>query len=233
MDGEKEHVRTMETNLGNLICDAMLWKTADDNTQIAIQNGGGIRASAPAGDISMGKILEILPFGNTLVDLDLTGAQIIEALENGVSRIEDVKGRFPQVAGLRYTFDPRKPAGSRIVKVEVWDKASGQYVPIDPNATYRVVTNNFLFGGGDGYEVFKQGTNVFETGVLLHDAVAEYITTYSPVSPKVEGRIINLAVQAELPVTGAEEPIPFYVVIILGGAAVAAGASLRRMKKAA
>lgn len=233
LDGEKEHVRTMETNLGNLICDAMLWKTADDNTQIAIQNGGGIRASASAGDISIGKILEILPFGNTLVDLNLTGAQIIEALENGVSQIEEVKGRFPQVAGLRYTFDPTKPVGSRIVKVEVWDKASGQYVPLDPNATYRVVTNNFLFGGGDGYEVFKQGTDVFETGVLLSDAVVEYIAAHSPVSPKVEGRIINLAAKAELPVTGAEEAYPFYIIVIMGGAAVAAGVSLRRMRKAA
>ena len=234
LDGEREHVRTMETNLGNLVCDAMLWKTADDNTQIAIQNGGGIRASADAGDISMGKILEILPFGNTLVDLDLTGAQIIEALENGVSQIEEVKGRFPQVAGLRYTFDPRKPVGSRIVKVEVWDKASGQYVPIDPNATYRVVTNNFLFGGGDGYEVFKQGTNVYETGVLLSDALAEYIAAHSPVSPKVEGRIVNLAAMEEMPVTGAEEGFPFYyVIVVAGGAAAFAGASLWRRKKAA
>jgi len=233
LDGEKAHVRTMETNLGNLICDAMLWKTATDNTQIAIQNGGGIRASAPAGDISMGKVLEILPFGNTIVDVDLTGAQIIEALENGVSRIEDVKGRFPQVAGLRYTFDPNKPAGSRIVKVEVWDAAKGAYVPIDLEATYRVATNNFLFGGGDGYEVFKEGTNVYETGVLLSDTLAEYIAAHSPVKPKVEGRIVNLAV--ELPITGGEkEEFPYGLVLIVGGAVVVVSLSLRRrLRKAA
>jgi len=218
LDGEREHVRTRETNLGNLICDAILWKTQSDGTQIAIQNGGGIRASIPAGDVSMGQVLEVLPFGNTIVDMDLTGAQILEALENGVSRVEDVEGRFPQVAGLKYTFDPSKPAGERIVSVEV----GGQ--PLDPNAVYRVAVNNFMAGGGDGYEVLTKGTNVYDTGVLLSDTLAEYIAAHSPVSLQVEGRITQVPA---LPVTGGE-PMEAGWLVLVGLVTLGSGLLLRR-----
>ncbi len=190
LDGEREHVRTRETNLGNLITDAILWKTASDGTQIAIQNGGGIRATIPAGDVSLGKILEVLPFGNQIVDMDLTGQQIWDALENGVSRVEDVKGRFPQVSGLRFVWDPSQPPGSRIVDVQVGSKDTG-YTPLDLNATYRVAVNDFMAHGGDGYDSLTQGTNVYKTGVLLSDTLMEYFQTFSPVSAEVEGRIVE------------------------------------------
>ena len=189
LDGEHEHVRTMETNLGNLICDAMLWRTASDNTVIAIHNGGGIRASIPVGDVTMGQVLEVLPFGNIIINFDLTGAEIVEALENGVSKVEEVSGRFPQVGGMRYDFNPSLPAGSRIVMVEVGSPEAG-YTPIDMNATYRVATNNFLYGGGDDYEVFKtKAKNATETVLLLSDTLADYIKALSPVSPALEERI--------------------------------------------
>lgn len=184
--GEKPLVRSQETNLGNLITDAMLWKTAADNTVIAIENGGGIRASISPGDVTMGKVLEVLPFGNQIVDVDLTGAQIKAALENGVSQWEEQAGRFPQVAGMKYTFDPSQPVGSRIVSIEV-DGA-----PIDMEATYRVAVNNFLHTGGDGYDVFTEGANPYETGFLLSDSLAEYIGANSPVHPVVEGRITKV-----------------------------------------
>ena len=232
LDGEREHVRTMETNLGNLICDAMLWRTAADNTVIAIQNGGGIRASIPAGDVSLGQVLEVLPFGNTIVNFDLTGAEIVEALENGVSMVEEVKGRFPQVGGLRYAFNPDLPAGSRIISVEVWDPAQKAYVPLDLKATYRVCTNNFLYGGGDGYEVFAtKARNVNETGLLLSDVLVEYIKAHSPVSPAVEGRITIS--EALLPITGAPAPprAEWFVVAGFGLIAIGVYIKLREREK--
>jgi len=233
LDGEREHVRTQETNLGNLICDAMLWRTAADNTVIAIQNGGGIRASIPAGDVSVGQVLEVLPFGNTIVNFDLTGAEIVEALENGVSMVEEVKGRFPQVGGLRYTFNPDLPAGSRIISVEVWDPAQKAYAPLDLKATYRVCTNNFLYGGGDGYEVFKtKARNVNETGLLLSDVLIEYIKAHSPVSPAVEGRIA--VSEALLPITGAPALPPrveWFVVAGFGLIAIGVYIKLREREK--
>ncbi len=226
LDGEREHVRTMETNLGNLICDAMLWRTAADNTVIAIQNGGGIRASVPAGDISLGQVLEVLPFGNTIVNFDLTGAEIVEALENGVSMVEEVKGRFPQVGGLRYAFNPDLPAGSRIISVEVWDPAQKAYVPLDLKATYRVCTNNFLYGGGDGYEVFAtKAQNVNETGLLLSDVLVEYIKAHSPVSPAVEGRITIS--EALLPITGAPAPLRAEWFVVAGFGLIAVGVYIK------
>ncbi len=226
LDGEREHVRTRETNLGNLICDAMLWRTAADNTVIAIQNGGGIRASIPAGDISLGQVLEVLPFGNTIVNFDLTGAEIVEALENGVSMVEEVKGRFPQVGGLRYAFNPDLPAGSRIISVEVWDPAQKAYVPLDLKATYRVCTNNFLYGGGDGYEVFAtKARNVNETGLLLSDVLVEYIKAHSPVSPAVEGRITIS--EALLPITGAPAPLRAEWFVVAGFGLIAVGVYIK------
>lgn len=187
LDGDRGRVRTRETNLGNLIADAMLWKAAGAGAQIAIQNGGGIRASIPAGPITLGQVLEVLPFGNYLVVLALTGEQILAALENGVSQVENVAGRFPQVAGLRFTWDPTKPAGSRIVSAEVLTPDG--YRPIRRASTYKVVTNNFLAGGGDGYTVLAEAKEKIVLGFVDAEVLAEYLRARSPVSPEVEGRI--------------------------------------------
>lgn len=189
LDGDRGRVRTRETNLGNLIADAMLWKAAGAGAQIAIQNGGGIRASIPAGPITLGQVLEVLPFGNYLVVLTLTGEQILAALENGVSQVENVAGRFPQVAGLRFTWDPAKPAGSRVVSAEVLTPDG--YRTIRKGSTYKVVTNNFLAGGGDGYTVFTEATEKVVLGFVDAEVLAEHLRARSPVSPEVEGRIIE------------------------------------------
>lgn len=189
LDGERARVRTRETNLGNLIADAMLWKAAASGAQIAIQNGGGIRASIPTGAVNLGQALEVLPFGNYLVVLSLTGDQIIAALENGVSQVENVAGRFPHVAGLRFTWDPAKPAGGRIVSVEVLTPDG--FKPIRKASTYKVVTNNFLAGGGDGYAVFQEAKDKVVLGFVDAEVLADYLRAHSPVSPKVEGRIVE------------------------------------------
>lgn len=189
LDGDRGRVRTQETNLGNLVADAMLWKAEPSGAQIAIQNGGGIRASVPAGPVTLGQALEVLPFGNYLVVLSLTGEQIIAALENGVSQVENVAGRFPHVAGLRFTWDPTQPAGKRIVSVEV--KTGEGYRAIRRTSTYKVVTNNFLAGGGDGYAVFAEAKERVVLGFIDAEVLADYLRAHSPVSPEVEGRIVQ------------------------------------------
>ena len=185
LEGSKPLIRTQETNLGNLVADTMRWASDAD---IALQNGGGIRWHRvfPAGDITRGDIYELLPFGNTLVMMDLTGAQIREALELSVNKYPDPLGAFLQISGLKFTFDPTKPAFSRVV--DVW--VGGE--PLVDEAVYRVVTNDFLAAGGDGYTVLTLGTNFVDTGVDLVEYMIEYLKAFSPVSPVVEDRIVPL-----------------------------------------
>jgi 5'-nucleotidase / UDP-sugar diphosphatase len=190
--GTSDACRFGECNLGNLIADAMLWATKGRGTQIAIQNGGGIRSGIPAGQVTMGQVIEVLPFSNTIATFDVTGADLVAALESGVSRAHDKTtsgtGRFPQVAGLRYVFDPAKPEGARISSVEVRD-AGGVFRPVNPSATYKAVTNNFVRTGGDGYSLFAKAKNAYDYGPNLETVLAEYIRTNGPVAPAVEGRI--------------------------------------------
>jgi 5'-nucleotidase len=236
LDGSRPNVRSKETNLGNLITDAMLEKTRPDGAQIVITNGGGIRSSIDAGEVTIGEVLEVLPFGNTIARVDLTGAQVKEALENGVSQVETGAGRFPQVAGIRFTWNPAAPAGSRVVSIEVADGAGG-YKPIDPAATYRVVTNNFMLTGGDGYSVFQAGANQLDTGFILADVVADYIRAHSPVNPSVEGRIVEgqagpapAPAPVSLPDTSGET-LPLILLAGLGAAALSGGVALRRSRR--
>lgn len=197
LNGAREDIRVRETNLGNLICDAMLWKTRSFETTLAIQNGGGIRASIPKGMITMGQVLEVLPYGNQITVLGLTGEHIWAALENGVSGVEDGAGRFPHVGGMRYSFNPAAEAGSRVTAVEVWDDVSETYVPIDPVARYELATNSFIANGGDDFVTFALSSERYETGWLLSDVLAEYLDAHAPVDPVVEGRIEELPVATQ------------------------------------
>ncbi len=181
LDGERTNVRSKETNLSNLICDALLQRTRADGVQIALTNGGGIRASIDEGEVTVGEVITVLPFGNTVTLVTLTGSQVKEALENGVSQVENGAGRFPQVAGIRFAWDATKPVGSRIVSIEI-EVAPGTYRPIHMDKTYRLVTNNYIMAGGDGYSVLTEGTNAYDTGLLMADVVQEYIATLSPVT---------------------------------------------------
>ncbi|QIK41806.1 multifunctional 2',3'-cyclic-nucleotide 2'-phosphodiesterase/5'-nucleotidase/3'-nucleotidase [Pontibrevibacter nitratireducens] len=191
IDGDRGTCRATECEMGALVTTAMLERVADQGVQIAITNGGGLRASIDEGDITMGEVLTVLPFQNTLATFDLTGAGIVEALENGVSQVEDGGGRFPQIAGMRFTWDPAAEVGSRIVSVEV-EGADGTFSAIDPDATYGVVSNNFMRGGGDGYAVFaEQGMNAYDYGPGLDVVVAEYLTEAGEYTPATEDRIMT------------------------------------------
>ena len=212
LDGERETCRFAECNLGDLITDAMVAATQSEGTEIAILNGGGIRSSIAAGAVSWGSVLEVLPFGNTTATFQLSGADVRLALENGVSRAENTEnegtGRFAQVSGLKYTWNPALPAGSRVTSVEV-RQADGSYAPIDPARIYHVASNDYMRGGGDGYTVFaEKAIDAYDFGPVLADAVAAYIGGHSPVAPAVEGRVTldETAAPETLPVTGAEAP---------------------------
>jgi len=192
IEGAREVCRVQECSMGNLVADAILDRTKAQGISIAIQNGGGLRASIAAGDVSMGDVLTVLPFQNTVATFQLTGTDVKAALENGLSQIDDGAGRFPQVAGLKYSFDKSKPPGSRLVSVDVQEGT--EFKPIDPEKTYGVVSNNYMRAGGDGYTVFaKDGKNAYDFGPNLESVVADYLGAHNPYKPYTDGRVTQVA----------------------------------------
>ncbi|CAH2717288.1 hypothetical protein BACCIP111895_04479 [Neobacillus rhizosphaerae] len=193
LDGERNNVRYKETNLGNLIADGMAQKANEilkNNTTIAMQNGGGIRASIKQGDVTLGDIHTVMPFANLLVTLDLTGEEIWQALEHSVSKVESGAGQFMQVSGIQFKYDPAKPAFNRVWDVKV--KTANGFEPVDKKKTYSVATNAFVADGGDGFTMFKKAKDAGRIHELLlvdYEILTEYFKKNSPVSPAVEGRI--------------------------------------------
>ena len=178
LDGARENNRTRETNLGDLVADAMLWKAlkegglenTEPNQVVGITNGGGIRATIEAGDVSMKDINTVLPFGNTVAVIYVTGEELLEALEASTFSTPEQIGGFPQTSGIEWTVDCTKPFDKGDVYMQngketsYYAPASIQRVtitaingePFDPAATYAVVTNNFIAAGGDTYNVFNR-----------------------------------------------------------------------------
>ena len=184
IEGGRDICRAGECAMGNLVADAMLARVADQGIDVAIANSGGLRASIDAGDVTMGEVLTVLPFQNTLSTFQVSGEQLMEALENGVSQIEEGAGRFPQVAGMTFTFDASQPAGSRVSDVII----AGQ--PLEPEKTYGVVSNNYVRNGGDGYAMFKEAENAYDFGPDLADVTAEFLAQNAPYKPYTDGRIV-------------------------------------------
>ncbi|CUH81332.1 Trifunctional nucleotide phosphoesterase protein YfkN precursor [Tritonibacter multivorans] len=186
--GDRNVCRAEECSIGNLVADAMLDRVKDQGISIAIQNGGGLRASIDAGEVTMGEVLTVLPFQNTLSTFFVSGQTVIDALESGVSQVEEGKGRFPQVAGLKYTFDIAvAPNEGRVSDVLVMD--GDAWVAIDPAKTYGLVSNNYVRGGGDGYKMFRDAENAYDFGPDLADVTAEYMAKNAPYTPYTDGRI--------------------------------------------
>jgi 5'-nucleotidase len=183
LEGDRSVCRVQECAMGNLVAEAMLDRVGDQGVQIAITNSGGVRASIDAGEVTMGEVYTVLPFQNTLSTFEVTGQTLIDALENGASKMEEVAGRFPQVAGMSFSVDPAAEVGSRISEVMVGDEA------IDPEATYMVASNNYVRNGGDGYAMFRDAENAYDFGPDLAEVVADYIGENSPVAPMTDGRI--------------------------------------------
>ncbi len=195
IDGDRTVCRVEECSMGNLVADAMLDRGKSQGMSIAIQNGGGLRASIDGGDVTQGEVITVLPFQNTLATFQLTGPDIRKALENGLGKIEEGAGRFPQVSGLKYSYDKTKPAGNRLVSVEA--KEGDAFVPLDDAKTYGVVTNNYMRAGGDGYSIFATaGKNAYDFGPDLADVTADYIAAHSPYKPYTDGRVSEVAASA-------------------------------------
>lgn len=191
INGDRDTCRLGECSMGNLVADAMLDRVKSQGVSIAIQNGGGLRASIEGGDVTMGDVLSVLPFQNALATFELKGADIVASLEQGVSETAEVKGKFPQVSGLRFSWDESvEPMKGRVKQVEVRDGEN--WVPINPDATYGVVSNDFMRAGGDGYKLFKDnGMNAYDFGPGLEQVVADYIAANSPYKPYTDGRILK------------------------------------------
>ncbi len=168
-----------ENGLGNMITDAFVeyGKQQGWKTDVAFYNAAGVRAPLKAGPVTYGQLYEVLPFGNTIVNVDLTGDQLKEVLEDASGRA----GRL-QIGGGRWAYRFANAAGERVLEATI----AGQ--PLDPRRVYHVATIDYLLLGGDGHTWFGKGTNVIY-GDIEVDAVAAYMTAHSPLDPKVEGRI--------------------------------------------
>jgi len=183
LDGERSTVRVKESNLANIIADSLIELTGAD---IAIQNGGGVRASIVKGNISIKDIYTVLPFDNTVVVVEATGKTVWDALEHGVSWYPAAAGGFLQVSGLEYTFDASKEAGSRVTSVTI----DGN--PIEMDKVYKLAANDFLTGGGDMYTMLAECKEVMRTKHFLRDSFKEYLEELEVISPEAEGRITIL-----------------------------------------
>lgn len=204
VSGHPRTVRTKETALGNLVVDGMLdeAKSAGTGAVIALQNGGGIRTNIPAGNITQGGAIEVLPFSNDLVVLKLTGQEIWDALENGVSAAPAEYGGFPHVAGMTFTYDSTLPSKKRVVSVSV--KTDNGYEPLRKDQEYKLVTNIFTAKGGDSYTSFSKAFQEGRVDYIYtpaypykadYEVFIQYLTklgkTLNASNTGVEGRIID------------------------------------------
>lgn len=200
--GERSEVRTGETNLGQLAADALTDLTG---AQIAITNGGGIRASIPAGNITMQDMITVFPFGNTVMVKEIKGSDIKAALEHGVSEFPNEKGAFPHTSGMTFTLNAYKEAGDRISDIKV----NGE--PIDLNKTYTMATNDFMAVGGDGYSMFAAYPIKAEYNTLM-DTLLAYVQKLGVVEGKFEPR---MTVVEKAPVEEKPEVVQETVIISL------------------
>ena len=185
LDSRRNVVRGEESAMGNLIADAMRAAVGAD---VALMNGGGIRADRTydAGvELTRRDILTELPFGNTVQLTEIPGSQLLGALENAVSQVEKGSGRFAQVSGLSFVYDASAEPGKRVSEVMVAGK------PLEAATLYKVAVNDFILGGGDGYDALGGGRMINDSGagVLVANAVMDYVEKAGTVAPAVEGRI--------------------------------------------
>lgn len=184
LDAVAESVRSGESNLGNLLTDAM---REDTGTAIAILNGGSIRSNQVfrPGTLRMKDLVAIHPFGGTVCVVEGPGSLIVEMLNHGVGRLGESVGRFPQVSGISFRVDPGAPAGDRVREVKVGDEL------LDPARVYKFAVGDYMLKGGDGYQMLTSAKVVInaESGNTLPDVLESYIRKRGEVAPEIEGRI--------------------------------------------
>lgn len=196
VDGGRETCRAVECAMGNLITDAIIDHTKGQGVTIAIQNGGNIRASIDRGPVTMGEVVTVLPFQNTLATFQLTGQDLWDSIEAGLSEIEEGKGKFPQVGGMRFSFDKSiAPNQGRLQSIDVKD--GDQWVSLDLAKTYMIGANDFIRAGGDGYKLFQtKAINAYDFGPSLEQVLADYIARNSPYTGRLESRITEIAARS-------------------------------------
>ena len=191
LNGDRAVCRVQECDMGNMITDAMRAAGMEKGYSIALANSGGIRASLDAGQVTLGEIMTILPFQNTMSTFKVTGKQLLAAIENGVSQVEDGSGRFPQVSGMRFSFDASKPANERVTSIEI-QESNGSFSALNLYDTYGMVSNNFIRAGGDGYKMFRSATDIYDFGPDLADVVVDYIKANPGYSGFTDNRITQV-----------------------------------------
>jgi 5'-nucleotidase len=194
----EELPRTTNRGPGPLAADSMV--AAVNGAQVALLNYGAVRKDLPAGVVSVGDVLEMMPFGNTLVLIKLTGEELKRALEEGIDFLMAKHGRtnlaLPHVSGMTFTVTPSADRGHRVGSLSVRG-SDGTYQPIDPTATYRTVVNNFVAGGGDGFSAIQNARgDRSDTGIVDSDAFREYLGKLGTLRNPSEQRIRVLRVPA-------------------------------------
>lgn len=196
-------VRNSETVLGNIITDGMLAKAkqyTDKKVVMALQNGGGIRSEIPAGNITTGQVITVLPFGNTLALMDVTGAELKAAFEHSVKDVPKENGGFLHVSGAKLEYDSSKEANSRVVSLKYYDEASKTYVDVADNETYTVATNAFTAKGGDGFSMFGKAYEegrVTDLGLSDWENLKEQLLSMKEIKFTTEDRIVDTAAPQE------------------------------------
>ena len=164
------------SDISNIVSKAFL--EMSNTSDICIQNGGGVRIDVPAGDISYDTAYTLLPFANTLVEIEMTGQQIIDTLEEAaIATLDGSSGAYPYASGLRWNVDLSAAEGERFSSVEINSRVSSEWTAIDTSATYKVVTNSFIAAGGDGYDTFGNIVDELKTDTFLDYALSfvEYV----------------------------------------------------------
>ncbi len=188
LEARRGPLRSQETNLGDFITDAM---RAHARTDVALINGGGIRSDRviPPGPLTRRDLAAMSPFGNVVMTLELTGRTLREVLEQALPQREREAGGFLQVSGLTVTFDPTRPAGQRIVSIDVGG------VPLDPERRYSAAVVDYIAAGKDGLDAFLKGRVLVDamSGPLLADLLLQAVTTQGTLAPQLDGRIRALA----------------------------------------
>ncbi|XP_071505522.1 snake venom 5'-nucleotidase-like [Diadema antillarum] len=227
LEGDRSMCRARECNLGNLIADGMVSqnnKNPDElrwnDVGIALMNGGSIRASINKGDITIGDIGNVLPFGNTVDVMEIEGRYLLEALENAMLLYDPtvLDGRFLQFSGVRVVYTLAREPGKRVYGVQVicTNCTVPQYGPLYQDRTYKIVTNSFLASGGDGFTMIRDHKFNHVTGNLDSAVLAEYIQRLSPVAPALEGRVTILEYDPDILCTGlATRLTPHNTVVLI------------------
>jgi 5'-nucleotidase len=198
LDAVSVRMRASETNLGDLVADAL---RADAGAELAIMNAGSIRGDRifAAGPLTRRTLLEMLPFGNVICKIGLSGRVVLQALNSGVAQLPASAGKFPQVSGLTMRVEAGAPTGNRVRDVKV------NGAPLDPAHTYTVAIPDYLLKGGDGYTMFAGGKILIgpETGTLMVSALEKYVAAKGEIAPEIDGRIV-----VTMGAGGAGQPFP-------------------------